>query len=246
MVHNQFEVASYDIKIEEEFHSPDNWLPGIETNKDVWIKNNREKSDISLNLPIADTVADAEGKWLLVSDVPDSEGTLLLYYIGTIAKEDRSPKLVDAVTMNPPIQPSVLVKKVTFNEQTGQWETTSVLNKTGGYDCARYTMNISATTVQATKDAVKNVFGTAQDVSTVVEHLTELAGDESTASAAENVKKLCFEEQNGKMVWNAEKGDSGNWFMDFKNMVPGGAYKESLQIENGSKKHTNCICKRNR
>lgn len=300
LVHNQFEVASYDTKIEEEFRSPDNWLPGIETNKDVWIKNNSsipvftkveikqdwirkenvldvdgtvispekgeafsltfdvnghkeyaaqiqwgtevmllasgEKSDVSLGLPIADTVADADGKWLLVSDVPDSEGKLLLYYIGTIAQNDRSPKLVDAVTMNPQVQPSVLVKKVTYNEQSGQWETTSILNKTGGYDCARYTMSISATTVQATKDAVKNVFGTAQDVSTVVEHLTDLAGDESTVSATENVKKLYFEEQNGKMVWNTEKGDSGNWFMDFANMVPGGEYKDGLKIENGSKK----------
>lgn len=53
LVHNQFEVASYDIKIEEEFHSPDNWLPGIETNKDVWIKNNREKSDADVFLRVS-------------------------------------------------------------------------------------------------------------------------------------------------------------------------------------------------
>lgn len=53
---------------------------------------------------------------------------------------------------------------------------------------------------------------------------------------AKDVKKLYFEQQNGKMVWNNVRGDDGNWFMSFTNMVPGGQYTDQLKIENGSKK----------
>lgn len=50
------------------------------------------------------------------------------------------------------------------------------------------------------------------------------------------VKKLYFEQQNGTMVWNADKGSNGNWFISFTNMVPGESYQDSLVIENGSSK----------
>ena len=50
------------------------------------------------------------------------------------------------------------------------------------------------------------------------------------------LKKLYFEQQNGTMVWNADKGSNGNWFMSFTNMVPGESYQDSLVIENGSSK----------
>lgn len=53
---------------------------------------------------------------------------------------------------------------------------------------------------------------------------------------AKNEKKLYFEEKNGKMVWNNVRGDDGNWFMSFTNMVPGGQHKDQIKIENGSQK----------
>jgi hypothetical protein len=53
---------------------------------------------------------------------------------------------------------------------------------------------------------------------------------------ADTAKKLYFESHAGKMVWNNVRGDDGNWFMSFTNMVPGGHYEDQLQIENGSKK----------
>ena len=49
-------------------------------------------------------------------------------------------------------------------------------------------------------------------------------------------KKLYFEQQDGTMVWNADKGSNGNWFMSFTNMVPGESYQDNLVIENGSSK----------
>lgn len=53
---------------------------------------------------------------------------------------------------------------------------------------------------------------------------------------AKETKKLYFEQQNGKMVWNNVRGDDGNWFMSFTNMLPGGQYHDQLSIENGSQK----------
>lgn len=53
---------------------------------------------------------------------------------------------------------------------------------------------------------------------------------------AKDTKKLYFEEQNGTMTWNNVRGDDGNWFMSFTNMVPGGNYQDQLKIENGSNK----------
>ncbi len=53
---------------------------------------------------------------------------------------------------------------------------------------------------------------------------------------ADTAKKLYFESRNGKMVWNNVRGDDGNWFMSFTNMVPGGQYEDQLLIENGSRK----------
>ena len=131
-VHNKFKTGRYSTDIEEKFISPDNWKPGQEINKDVWVTNNgtipaiakvtlhqewirREnvtdhngaiippsagekfplffqteegkayaaqitwgkdvvllssgkKSGIDLGLKTVDQIADAQGKWLLVSD----------------------------------------------------------------------------------------------------------------------------------------------------------------------------------
>lgn len=53
---------------------------------------------------------------------------------------------------------------------------------------------------------------------------------------ARDMKKLYFEQKNGKMTWNNVRGDDGNWFISFTNMVPGGHYKDQLKIENGCKK----------
>lgn len=239
LVHNEFKTARYDTEIEEKFVSPDNWKPGEEINKDVWISNNgtvpafvkvvinqewirREnvtdldgtiispaeggkfplffesekekqyaaqitwgedvvllssgrKSDIDIGLKTVEKISDAEGKWLLVSDQPDENGNLLLYFIGTVAAGKESPLLVDSVTMNPLIQPAILRKDTYYDETEKRWITTSVKNNTYDYEAAKYTMLVTGTTVQATSDAVKEIFGTADDHTEVVNYLADHA-----------------------------------------------------------------------
>lgn len=241
LVHNEFKTARYDTTIEEKFVPPDNWEPGQEINKDVWITNKgtvpafakvvlhqewirRENvtdldgsvippaagenfpltfetgkgkayaaqiswgdqvmllasgktSDINLGLKTVSTVGEAAGKWLLVNDTPDQNGDYFLYYIGTIAQNAHSPLIVDAVTMHPLIQPALLQKDTYYNEATKEWVTQSKKNSTYDYECARYTMLVTATTVQATSDAVLEVFGTDKDNHEVVTFLSDHAPD---------------------------------------------------------------------
>lgn len=240
---NEFKTTRYDTTIEENFVSPDDWKPGQEVNKDVWIANkgtvpvfakvvlhqewvrqedvrdqdgtlilpaageafplsfdtgdgsayaaqiswgeavvllsSGKKNSIDLGLDTVDQIRDAQGKWLLVSDEPDENGDYLLYYIGTIAKEGTSPLLVDSVTMNPLIQPAVVQKNTYYDTSADKWITVPVKNSTYDYECAKYTMLVTATTVQATSDAVSEVFGTETDDKAVVDYLSSHAPDPS-------------------------------------------------------------------
>lgn len=239
LVHNEFKTARYDTSIEEKFVPPDNWEPGQEINKDVWITNtgtvpvfvkavlhqewvrrenvtdqdgnvilpeagdkfplsfeteegsayaaqikwgenvvlldSGKNSNIDLGLKTVHTVEEAEGKWLLVSDVPDQNDDYLLYYIGMIGRSGNSPLIADSVTMNPLIQPAVLRKDTVYDKTDKKWVTTSERNSTYDYECAKYTLLVTATTVQATSGAVREVFGTEKDQAEIVKYLADHA-----------------------------------------------------------------------
>lgn len=241
LVHNEFKTARYETNLEEKFVSPDNWEPGQETNKDVWLTNtgtvpafakvrlhqewvrtenvkdqdgnivlpaagdkfpiyftakngmeyaakinwgenvvllaSGKKSSIDLGLSTVDRIEDAKGKWLLVTDVPDDNGDFLLYYIGIVEASGKSPLLVDSVMMNPQIQPAVIQKNTYYDESAKKWVTQLERNSTYDYENAKYTLLITATTVQATADAVTEVFGTNDDDSAIVKYLAGHAKD---------------------------------------------------------------------
>jgi alternate signal-mediated exported protein len=147
--------------------------------KNVVLLSSGRNSSIDLGLPTVNHIEDAKGKWLLVTDVPDSNGDYLLYYIGTLEAGKKSPLLVDSVTMNSAIQPAVIRKDTYYDEKTSQWVTKTQKNSTHDYENAKYTMLITATTVQATADAVKDVFGTDDDNADIVKYLASLATDSS-------------------------------------------------------------------
>lgn len=237
--HNEFRTARYQTVLDEEFTSPDNWLPGEQINKDVWVTNkgsvpvfakmtinqswvrqsditdlegnviapkrgeafplvfstgdsqeyaaqiswgdqvvlwaSGKSSGIQLNLPTVEKIEDASGKWLLVNELPDQQGNYTLYYIGVIASGGKSPLAVDAVTMNEKIQPAILKKLTYYEKDTKKWVTTTEKNSSYDYECAKYTMLVSADTVQATANAVKEVFGTETDSDEVVSYLASHA-----------------------------------------------------------------------
>lgn len=236
-VHNEFKTVKFSTKIEEVFVSPTDWLPGKETNKDVWVTNegdisvcvkatlnqqwirlldvndnngnilgqgagealpltfkkndgkdyvakisfgkdvvllsSGQTSHISLELPVVSSIEEAQGKWLLVSDAPDIEGNFVFYYIGALEAEKQTPFLIDAVTMNPFINLSIIGKKTLYDESTGQWITQILKNPEPGYENAEYTLDINVTTIQATSDAIFEVFNTNIDNQEIVAYLAQ-------------------------------------------------------------------------
>lgn len=118
-----------------------------------------DTAEAGLSIGIADTVdsfAEAEGQWVLtdVQKPDDSSMDLYFVYSEIVAQEGVTNNLVESVTMNPLIQ-SAVIKKV---YEAGKEEPKEV--KSGfNYENAQYTMTINAKTVQATSDAVKDVFG---------------------------------------------------------------------------------------
>ena len=123
---------------------------------DVVVLSGEKQGDIDLGIPTVETIGDAKGKWLLLTDKVDEEGNLHFYYIGSIQPKKDAPRLVDAVTMHPAIEPEIKGEKVTYDGFDNK-VTQEIKNITYGYENARYTMTVSADTVQATSSAVNAV-----------------------------------------------------------------------------------------
>lgn len=317
---NEFQTANYSTKLEEKFQSPDDWQPGVETEKNVWLSNpgevpvltkavvsqswvrredvlavtepggsptpvkplkgesypltlggsdeyaaliqfNRPKTAVlrqgtrgeegrsALGLTVVDSFEDAAGSWLLLDETPDEEGNWTFYYVGVVEPKGRTPHLIESVTMNPKAQNTILGKKTEYVKHGDSYEqvTIDLVNPEPGYDSATYTLTVSMTTVQATKDAVIDVFAggnRARSEATeqvLVNYLAENMAGTGIFTSDRTGKSLRFDEANGTMeytVKGAESGtEDGNWFMSFTDMVPGGTYIDEMTIENLSRKN---------
>lgn len=184
-------------------------------------------SGLTYGLPKVSSISEAEGKWLILNSGA-GDGGLDIIYVGAVSGSGMTPILVDSVTMNPDVQQTVLRKDTTYNKETGMWETRSTIDPEAGYDGARYTMTVTAQTMQATVAAAEDILG--EEHSDVIEALSKFAMDNDAAEP----RTLAFEERNGRMVWTSDETSGENWFMSFTNMVPGQQYTEKLNIENRS------------
>lgn len=191
---------------------------------------------------------EAKGKWLLLNEIPEGDnGSFTLYYMGIIEAGKSSPQLLDSVSMNSRIT-SGIVDKEYEPEADGEGNYTGkiVLKATSndsqgtGYENGTYTMTINATTVQATQAAVQQVLGQGAEDTETLDYLVKNIAEEGVFEAKEP-KTLKFAETDGTMTYVPYRdGDGqveeGNWFMSFTNMVPGGIYRDRLNIENASNK----------
>lgn len=109
-----------------------------------------------------DSFADAADTWVLADIKEQEDGSMDLYFIysGIVEEAGETPALLTSVTMNPLIQSGV-TSKVYYPD--GKFE--AEINYLDSYEGAQYTMTINAKTVQATFDAVKDVFGAALEMS---------------------------------------------------------------------------------
>lgn len=209
----------------------------------VVLKDSRiSEAGLQLGIPAVDTLEEAEGKWLLVSEDPLELGNYTFYYMGMVQPGESTPYLLTSVTMNPQLETTVTGSYTYFEEdpeKPGEYRqiTVDTVNSKYGYDSSHYNLNISMKTVQATKDAVESMYPT----DTITKYISGyIAGSGVYESQSENT--LAFDEINGKMVYypidqiSADGKEGGNWFMSFTNMVPGGTYIDRLNIENRSNK----------
>lgn len=123
--------------------------------------------------------AEAAGKWVMVKaeNTKDEEGKdtnsdgkgysdVQFLYNGIIEAEgtegkDATPMLLKGATLNKAINTTITSKKTTTSvDENGNTvtKTETTKNAAFGYDSARYTMTINATTVQATKSAIEDIF----------------------------------------------------------------------------------------
>ncbi len=198
------------------------------------------EAGLHLNIPSVKTLEEAEGKWLLVSEDPLETGNYTFYYMGQIQPGEESPILLSSVTMNPQLETTVTGSHTYFVENPeaeGGYSkvTVDTVNSKYGYDSSHYDLNISMKTVQATKDAIETMYPSEPITKYIAGYI---AGSGVYEARSENT--LYFEEVGGKMCYrpiddiSADGKETGNWFMSFTNMVPGGTYIDRLNIENGS------------
>ena len=224
---------------------------------------------LSLGLPTVNTVQEATGKWLLLQETPDSAGNLTFFYIGSLGTNESTPLLIESVQMNAKIEASTTATHTVYNKETKEWLTTTTTNPTSSYENARFLLTVNAYTVQASIDAVKEVFASSMlSEQNVVAHLTTLGIDAIGGGVANNAntrvsngatagsalnrsasatnattappKTLHFEEVNGTLTFTPHKSvGDDQWFMSFLNMLPGVAHTDSINIENRTNKGQN-------
>ena len=194
-------------------------------------------SSLSLGLTTVGKVEDAEGKWLLVDETPDANGNLTFYYIGTLEGGEETPRLVDSVTMNPNILPTTTEIHTTYDKVNKKWVTVYIENSTASYENARYTMQVTMSTVQATEEAVKELFASGStSEQSVVSYLATVAGTSSSIDHSYDdsvkTKTLYVVDNQGKLSYVPVRNTDEHWFMSHLNMVPGGNYSDTLDIIN--------------
>lgn len=106
--------------------------------------------------------ADSPDTWVLtgINDMQDGSQQLCFVYSGIVKENGSTNNLVESVTMNPLIKSSVTDKVYTVGED-GTLSQPKETKSEFKYEADQYTMTINAKTVQATSDAVKEVFGEA-------------------------------------------------------------------------------------
>ena len=225
------------IKFNTDWNHPEN--SKVVVLKDSDVSGLAEK----LGIPAVDSLEKAEGKWLFTS-AGKEEGNYTFYYMGLVNPGEKTPELITSVTMNPELQATVTGSNTYYVEdaeaEDGYYTiTVDTYDAENSYDSSKYTLNVTMKTVQATKDAVEWGY---QPVDEVVTYIAENIADSGVYEADPKYENtLCFDEVNGKMCYYpidkpSEDGETGNWFMNFTNMVPGGTYIDKLNIENRSKK----------
>lgn len=107
----------------------------------------------------------ADDMWVLTGVQEQEDDSLDLYFVYSdiVEEGEETPALLTSVTMSPLIK-SDATDKVYEADENGELKVVDAVSSGFHYEDAQYTMTINAKTVQATFDAVKEVFGSALEI----------------------------------------------------------------------------------
>ena len=236
---NEFQTSEYGTTYIEKFTSPDNWLPGDETEKTLQVTNSGNvdeavrvkveerwvsKKGTTLPLTQGDNVAALinfinNDDWTKVE--VDGENYYYYYYNYKLAPQETTSKLLDKVTFNPLIN-----AKSTCVDTVEDGVTTRVCNSDGtGYDGATYTLTLTVETVQynryqdAWNTSVNIAASKPEPTPTGVEYLATNAVNVANAEYNATTKGKMFQFShtvNGNTVNEARYiGDAPNNYVYF-------------------------------
>lgn len=183
---NVFRTKPYSTELTEEFDAPENWLPGEETSKKVYVTN---KGDVPVAVRISYTEewigADGTTKVNLEQTKEDgtkiraaiinftntddwvehteSDGNTYYYYNKAVTKDEQTSLFIDKVTFNKDIDIKYNCENTTTTNAEGKTITSQTCKSTDDtYAGATYTLTIKIETVQF--DAFKPYWNTNIDI----------------------------------------------------------------------------------
>ena len=165
---NEFNASDYVIEVKETFESPDNWIPGDTTQKEI-IATNKSDTTAAVRVKLTPSWKDANGDPLDLTDNNDNEAAIInysfdldykwikdgdwYYYIRPIDKNESTSSIIESVTFNPLIN-------VSDTSCETEAETGSLVCTSGstGYGGGTYTLNVDIETCQY--DKYKEIWNT--------------------------------------------------------------------------------------
>lgn len=158
-LNNVFNVAKYQTHVTETFKSPDNWMPGTTTSKQVTVSNDGTM-DMAVRASYSEKWVNANGKEIPLQDDEGNVASIInfnddwnkdadgYYYYGSKQNLTKlqpyitSTSFINSVTFNKDI-------KASLNKTTSDDGTITTYKSTGdSYDGAVYTLTIKIDTIQ--------------------------------------------------------------------------------------------------
>ena len=170
---NEFNASNYIIEVEENFESPEGWVPGDTTQKDI-IATNRGDTVAAVRIKLTPSWKDKNGNPLSLTDGSNNEAAIInyaidkdykwiqegdwYYYVRPIDKNESTSSIIESVTFNPLINIDDNSNCVT-NPTTNSVVCTS---SSSGYGGGTYELKINIETCQYSK--YKEVWNTEVDI----------------------------------------------------------------------------------
>ncbi len=161
-VNNTFRAQPYSTEITDTFTSPETWIPGTTTDKELTVKNTGDVT-VAVRLSMEETWTSKKGDSLSLT-IDNGEKAAIInlantddwtyeggyyYYNNTLAKGESTSSFIDSVTFNP--------KAVNDYSCSTSGGVISCTSTGDGYDGASYQLVITVETLQA--DAKSTVWG---------------------------------------------------------------------------------------